>query len=417
MCQMESMCDEDFDRLLANVGIANSPDCWRDGWLESQSLTPDILRVELIDQVHGLVPLSSELVSLVKGTMLAVQADASLTRLTCLWHHLVFTRDVAGASSWPLPPVLPDNLRALFPVVVLVTGLPRMLEIHRRLGIPETITSQCLLNLPLWAEHYRKAHGRYGFAELSWLQNSFQGRLFRLGRLEFMHSRHTQGFRVYRSRLTGEVVALAGDGTRFRRDGLVDGTNGITDTDAWTATLHEADGAVVGYPISSDGFATTEPIELSPDEWNQLLGPKTGVLDVHIPMGDKMDYDACITSFRAANEFFPAHFPDNEFTGFACSSWLLDPELEHILPPESNIVRFLHEFYLIPILSDDSQTFTRVFGSKPDDLSKAPRDTSLQRGILDHIAAGNQMRRGFGFIPADEIGREHRYYRAAAITG
>lgn len=416
MCQMESACEE-FERLTISVGILNAPDCWREAWQDSLAIHPsDILRPELIDRIAEMVALPSELISLVRETFTSVQTDPDLSRLAGLWHHLVFSLDVEGASSWPLPATMPDHLSPLFPVVVLLTGLPRMLEIHRRLNVPESITSDCLLNLPLWAEHYRGANGRYGFAEISWLQNSFQSRLFRLGRLEFMRGNHDHGFRVYRNNTSGELVALLGDGTRIRRDGLVDGTNGIADDLAWTASIEESDLRIIGCPISSDGRALQEPIELSLEDWTAILARGIGAMEVHIPQGESMRHEDCIASYLSAIDFFAEHFPDKQFTGFTCDSWLLDPELQKILPAESNIVRFQREYYLIPIPTDDAQTFSRVFGSKPSNLSEAPRGTSLQRAILDHIAAGSHMRRGFGFMPALEVGREHKYYRAAAIT-
>ena len=415
MCQTEFACQQ-FDRLLSSLGITNAPECWREGWQESLEIEPSqVLRPELIDQMAGLVPLPAELVALVREIFSAVESDPDLSRLACLWYHLFFLRDLPGANSWPLPSTLPDHLRSLFRVVVLVTGLPWMLDIHRRLNVPEQVTSESLINIPVWVENYRKTNGHYGFAEISWLQHSFQGRLFRMGRLEFRHNPSPDSFRVYRNNATGESIAILGDGTRVRRDGLIDGTNGITDDQAWTATLAESDGCATGYLVS-DGRALAEPIELRLDEWSVLLAPGLGAIEVHIPEDGRMLHEDCIDSYRAAVRFFAQSFPDKQFGGFTCNSWLLDPELQRILPAESNIVRFQREFYLIPIPTDDAQTLSRVFGSIPEDLSKAPRETSLQRAILDHIAAGNQMRRGFGFMPADEIGRDHKYYRAAETT-
>lgn len=416
MCKTELTC-RDYDRLITSMGIANAPDSWRQNWNDSLAIEPEaILQPELIDQIADLVPLPVELIRLIREAFSAVRTDPDLSRLACLWHHVFFVRDLPGANTWPLPGVLPDHLRPIFPIVVLVTGLPSMLEIHRRLNVPKPITSDCLLNIPLWAEHYRKANGHYGFEQIGWLQHSFQGRLFRLGRLEFRHGPSPDSFHVYRNNATGESIALLGDGTRVRRDGLVDGTNGVTDDQAWTATLIESDGIISGYPISCDGRAAREQTALRLKDWSVMLAPGVGAMEVHIPEGDKMLHEDCIESYRAAIDFFTEHFPEKQFRGFTCNSWLLDPELQRILPAESNIVRFQREFYLIPIPADDIQTFSRVFGSKPEDLSKAPRETSLQRAILAHIAAGNQMRRGFGFMPACEIGRDHKYYRAATIT-
>jgi hypothetical protein len=44
-----------------------------------------------------------------------------------------------------------------------------------------------------------------------------------------------------------------------------------------------------------------------------------------------------------------------------------------------------------------------VFGKKPADLSTAPRDTQLQRVLIDYLLAGNHIHDGAGFILKDEL--------------
>lgn len=400
---------------FADVGITNPPECWVEALDESLRLYPGIewngLEQSLTRELTDLTELPVEFVSLLGQTLEVVREDPNLSRLVWLWHYLLFVRKEGGSGSWPLPNSLPDHLKVMFPAVVVLSGIPQFLNIHKSLDIPESITRNCLLDVRIWADDYRNAHGQWGFSQTGWLQQTLIGRLFRLHRLQFIHVEYPGIFSVYRDRNEKQVIALAGDGMCFRVDGKVDGTNGIIDENSWTATFEATNETATGYPISSDGRAVNELITLKLDEWEQLLGNGTGVLDVHIPAGAKMDYDECVESYRLANEFFPRHFPEQMFTGYICTSWLLDPNLQNILPPEANIVRFQKEFYLMPVLSSDNQTFERVFGSKPKDLDTAPRDTSLRRAVLDYVLAGNYMHQAFGFIPRDEVGREHKYYK------
>jgi hypothetical protein len=123
------------------------------------------------------------------------------------------------------------------------------------------------------------------------------------------------------------------------------------------------------------------------------------VLQVHIPESGPLVPAAVARSFVLAAEFFPRNFPDRPVSIATCSSWLLDPYLAAHLPAESNIARFAGEF--IPyggLVDDEFDTLYYVFGSRTaDGLGEFPRDTALQRLVLDRIAGGGRWHRARGY--------------------
>jgi hypothetical protein len=62
-----------------------------------------------------------------------------------------------------------------------------------------------------------------------------------------------------------------------------------------------------------------------------------------------------------------------------------------LLPPDSNILRWQPEGYLLP--SDDgSESFLSfTFGSKTIDLTTAPQDTRLRRAVIAHLVGNGQL--------------------------
>ena len=83
-----------------------------------------------------------------------------------------------------------------------------------------------------------------------------------------------------------------------------------------------------------------------------------------------------------------------------CSSDL--PQLRDRLPADSNIVRFLDRYRLLPAPGASAhQTFERVLGDPNISLDKAPAVTRLQRAVLAHARAGGKWRTGAGWIPRD----------------
>lgn len=402
----------ELHQVLDEVEVDNAPSCWEECWPEAAITYPGVgfVNRQLVDLAGTSTQLDQGFLEALDETIRLIRSSESLLRLAWLWHVAFFDRAASDVNSWPIPGVIPDKLKGMWSTATLITGLPRLLEMHRALGIPEQVTRDTLYDIALWSRHYHSVHGQRGLDELEWLQHHFLGKLFRLGRLEFVAISYRGGYRIYRNKQTGQSVAVAETGTKFRRDGLIDGTTGVTDPDSWDSLLLDEEAHVRGGIVLPEGRATCQRIELRTGDWDVLFEKGTGLLDVHIPADGPLTPEGCLESYRMANEFYPRVFPDHSYTGFVCNSWLLDPELAKILPAESNIVQFQREFYLLPTLSDDRQTWERVFGARPDDLAKAPRDSSLRRAILDHVLAGGRFSKGYGFIPADEIGKKHRYY-------
>lgn len=391
----------DFALVLKNTGIVNAPDCWEEAYPDSQRFG-DLPDSALLAQLMELVQLPEEFCSLLSETVDRIDKSEHLQKLTKLWNYLVFARDASGSNKWPLPESLGDTLKPMFPAALLVSALSQMLDIHEDLDVPGGITMDCLLDIDIWARDYFTAHGKWGFDELEWLQPAFVGKLFRLGRLQFIYKQYSGNYKVYRNRHNKELIALANAGMKFRKDGLVDGTNDLYDPDAWTADLVESTDSITGWSISREGYATGRQIILNLEDWELLLTEGSGLLDVHIPAGENLDYTACLDSYETAQLFFEEHLPEQVFAGFYCQSWLMDPSLQNILHADSDIIKFQKHYYLLPVKSSSSQTMQRVFRCQPENLASAPEVTSLQKGIKAHIAAGKNVHEGSGFFPAEQ---------------
>ncbi len=123
------------------------------------------------------------------------------------------------------------------------------------------------------------------------------------------------------------------------------------------------------------------------------------VLSLHIPeSGGSLTPAACDESFERARDFFPRHFPQEQYRIAWCTSWLLDPQLGEYLSPTSNIMRFQQRFHLIPGGSDADEGVIRfVFRRATASLAELPQRTSLERTVVKHLQAGRhwQWRSGW----------------------
>jgi hypothetical protein len=302
-------------------------------------------------------------------------------------------------------PVELDEAAPLFYAYLCLAAVPPALAYHQQRGIPWEISRDTLSDLELWLKDYRQQHGHWGFTEMRWLVCHLAGRLFKLGRLQFELTHYPSDYHVFQNQADGRVIALAGDGLRFRRDGLADGASGVFDPEAWTASFRATGAAVLGNPIQPRGYAEHRRIVLNSSEWREVLQRGAPTLGVHIPATGPMDFEQCGASFRQAIGFFKTYFPEHDFQAFTCASWLLDPQLEQYLSAESNIVRFLQEWYLTPRPDQPGpQIFWRVFGLPiSTDLETLPQRTTLQRAIVQHLKNGGQWQDGAGFILPEHL--------------
>ncbi|HSN11473.1 MAG TPA: acyltransferase domain-containing protein, partial [Propionibacteriaceae bacterium] len=143
-------------------------------------------------------------------------------------------------------------------------------------------------------------------------------------------------------------------------------------------------------------------LQLSQDELDAAgidATPGTVVLETHIPECGPLDPAAADASFARAQEFFATHFPELGAIRFAtCDSWLLDPQLAGIVPG-SNIVRFGERYRLFRTARESDQSaLDFVFRAPTTPRDQLPRDTRLQRGLLDHLAAGGHIEARYGWL-------------------
>lgn len=364
------------------------------------------LNENFITQANCSLHLSQEVISLLKVAVEDIKESNRLTEIAWFCYFLLYEKEgfskqdeknITELVTWM------ERVDCMFPVVILISGLPVIKRYYSQKGISEKIMEDTLSDLNIWIENYHFMYGEYGLKETEWLINHFTCRIFRLGRLQFIFTNFDGDVRAFKNISTGEITWISKGGIKYRRDGQVNGTNNIFETEgSWISVIEENQEFVRGNLIK-DGAALKDIITLPRLQWKEALKNGDLVLDVHIPEGEKMSYDKCLESFREAVDFFNRYFPNKESKGFTCSSWILDPQLQNLLPDKSNIIKLQRKVHLYPVLSDDEQTLERVFNQCPANKKVLSGNTELQRAIIEYTATGEKMHSGAMFLLSDEI--------------
>lgn len=318
-------------------------------------------------------------------------------------------------SRWP---VIPDSAGVgapLFYLYVMLSGVEQTCALHGQRGIDPSVTYEMYQDVEIWARDHVMRKGTWGLNSLNWLWHHATGRLYQLGRLQYTLDDGWLPYHVYRNKRTFQVAVLAADGMKFRADGQCFDADRTTDANAWTATHTQDDTHFLGQFISPEGRAVPGQVRLPRDQWECVLKPGDPTLGFHIPASGPLTHAQTGESLARAVTFFTKHFPDRVFKGFNCSSWLLDNQLDTVLPEQSNIRRFLREMYLVPVPgATDGQTLDRVFPGydfKHGGLENAPADTSLQKLFIQQMKDGRKFRTGGCYLFVEDLDWGKEVYR------
>ena len=327
----------------------------------------------------------------------------------CLYEYT----DSSNIKDWPdLEGVLGNNA-GIFYLIVGLSVVPMVRKVHRSMGIPGQITRDTCMEINCKNNNHRAGTGgRNGILrkQLYWLRHYTEGRLFRLGRFEYMLKEIDDFITVFRNIKTGEVMALAKNETLFNSEGFIyqDMEKGET---GFLSYLVDDNDVIRGTPISPYGMGMHNEAVLEKSRWKRVLGTSDTVLNMHIPSGGNMNPEACQESFISAFDFFQHYFPDKDTRAIVSSSWIFNTQLEENMP-DSNMARFMRELYLFPIPLSGRSAFFHIFYREIDDLSMVPRDTRLQRMIVEIFESGGRFRKsGMFFLKEDLPYFGTQYYR------
>ena len=336
---------------------------------------------------------------------IVVLADSELILLAWHFHQALCTypEEATNFAQWP---TLDDALgehSGLFYLLVALDTVPVMQKKYRQLNIPEAIIKNTLLQLKAFNESYKIGYdGRSGLevSRANWLRHYIEGRLFRLGRMEYRFREMPDFVEVYRHNIDQSIITLVGNKLNFDVDGYV--TRNPSETVWSSAAVTTTVTTITGTQVSPLGFSLNREKKLKRAEWSCVLCEGDTVIDMHIPGGGGLSLEACGDSMCQAVDFFATYFPKVKTTVIYCASWIFNTQLKTIVP-DSNLVKFMNELFLFPIDAEPDIGFYFVFCRKYGELENPPRTTRLQRGMLDILESGGRLRAGGMLFFNDDI--------------
>ncbi len=392
--------------ILDDFGILNQPDFLAREWeesLESYRGGKNIffLQNDFIEKYARQTGLDSDMVEYLKSERDKFINDDVVCAF--LWHvHRLFFISKTGLRSLPVKTPFPvcgcSETGSARLVLLALSGCPVGEELNKKRNIPEAIFHEGWKDLRIWADCFRREiQWPCGISPdiLNWFLYHCRGEIYNIGRLQFRPGyKFPESLRMYRRRSDGKLLIFIAAGQKFNRLGLYE--NGA---DSMGSTFGEKEGRITGNAVNEHGFVEQAQITILLSEWEEYIKPGDLLLDIHIPENGPMTPEDCIEALKRAPVFFEKYLPEQEFKGFVCISWLLDPQFGNILAPTSNIIRFQLLGHLFPV-PNESDAFWRIFGIKNQKIGVPENpQTSLQRAAASLLKANGRFYCGGIFIP------------------
>ena len=273
----------------------------------------------------------------------------------------------------------------------------------RKRGIPETYDRDIPERMTRKQLKKYTETGDISFDDYPWDMNFYCCQIFFLNRFYFIPYRWGDAPTAWRNRETGKVTALWRAGDRIRKDGQFDGVNGVTDPEAFTTVLEETEAAVRGNRVLPEGLVSPETVILDKKTWKKALGEDDYLLALHIPGGEGYTPERVKQSCEEALAFFGKYYPEYDYKGIWSESWLFDPGLREILPPERNIIRVQKQFYCYPTEEGDRMIRLEVLGDENADHRKLTPRNSLERGMFAVWDRGGRFHTTGMFLLREEV--------------
>ena len=234
---------------------------------------------------------------------------------------------------------------------------------------------------------------RTGFVGLDkiyfmWLHHFAFAEIFRVHGIQFEFAKLNKNCAYLKNKETGKLLPVMVSGKIHASGKMLVGAGGYEDeTGSFTGELIETEDSYITYPVY-DCVVQKEKTTFPKTQWEIYARPGDKALSMHLPRGADIKEENVRRACAAAKTVIERSNPDYVDVPVYCASWLLDPNLETFLGPDSNIVRFGKLFLRFPGKSPGRAANGFVFPGVPVPDAELPENTRLQRALKQHYLNG-----------------------------
>ncbi len=311
-------------------------------------------------------------------------------------------------------PVAPDGGRAIqydmLPALMMCAAYDHTYELLTSRKLPQKHIAYGMNRFdPMISTFKARYNNAPGAKDWIWYhRTAVDALLYQVGRLEVeVGMTFTDRAIVFEdTQCAGRTVAMATGGLYHRSGHMLGSKNYEDEAGAFEAKIEEDTDSWTGYIFDKNGLLSSQKTALEKSRWAKCIEPGDPVIALHIPPGGGMTPEKVDAAFAEAVAFLAEYFPEFQYKGFRCMSWILDPKLIDLLGEDSNMAQFIKRFDLMCLKSAGRDALNYVF-LHPDPatavIEDLPEETSLQRKLKALYLSGDCIYETYGYIPKNRI--------------
>lgn len=230
-------------------------------------------------------------------------------------------------------------------------------------------------------------NGYWGILEWHWNMLCAGGCMFMFGILKIVPGEFGGDFPIITD--GKRYVSLVGGEYFIGRNGdLVDSES----KSVGKTLFYEDDEKYIGHIVSPRGIVDSKPTEFPKSVWRDYMRRGTHTLEIHIPSKIEYTPENIKESYKSALDFYKDFYPNHHPKAIAGYSWIFAPQLELVMPHDSNILKVNRSMHLLPTTEhyDADCRFLR-------------QGSGLQQRIASECEKGTEFHYTIMYTPIDEV--------------
>ncbi|MFA5446724.1 MAG: acyltransferase domain-containing protein [Sphaerochaeta sp.] len=279
-----------------------------------------------------------------------------------------------------------------YPLTMIVQSLQQIDDLYEHCDISPSVRDATLSDIHRWStEHRRRNNGVFGLSQVFWIARHLTAKIVQLGSLQFEPKVFGYPYRIYRDDAHALLLVAQSEVT-CDAGGYITEANNFS----FTTQLIDDGHTLLAHPVNpNSGAIEPDPSHFSLSALTLIADNEQELINIHIPSEADLSPAAVDDALSQAIHFFASH------PLFVCVSWLIDPALEIVAKPESNIVSFMQRFTKFSVPHQLPQLYERVFGQGYDRSAVLAHHstTSLQKAVQRELQQGMIFRTMGGLLP------------------
>lgn len=372
------------------LGIEEYPECFDVIYAALKEDSAPACDLKLVDEAQDRFEAFGKHYELVRNGVAQINADPVYSA----WVKVVYT--YMCDEKWgryqdiPVLPLSGTPKQDMTMLATLIPFIPNAAATYEKGGFNREEIAGYLQSYGscLSSTNTRTGHVGLDLTYFRWLHRFAFAEIFRVHGIQFEFTRLKDAAAYLRNRSSGQVIPVMTAGRIHATGKQCVGAGGYEDTTgAYEAIFTETEDSFSGYGVFD--CVIDKEIRVFPKaQWELIARPGDKCLAMHLPKGADIKKENVQRACAAAFEIIGKSYPDYIGAPVQCASWLLDPGVEDLLGPDSNVVRFGKMFARCPGKSPGRAANSFVFPGRYEKDEDLPEDTRLQRALKQHYLNG-----------------------------